>query len=65
MHKINTTALVIAIQAVDDKIGQLIAQLDNDKADGRLELVLLDHENAAESLRLSYLEALKKISNLP
>jgi hypothetical protein len=68
MAEINEIALVMAIQAVDDKIWALQAEVDNgDEANveiAHLEDELLSYMKAATDLRVSYEEALKLGDNM-
>lgn len=66
MPEINGRTLMMAIQAVDFKINDILKQLGDAKDDdGELEILLLSYEKAAGSLRIGYEEALKTVSNLP
>lgn len=67
MPEINGRTLMMAIQAVDFKINNIVTQLEDadDTDGGELELLLLSYEKAAASLKVGYEEALKTISNLP
>lgn len=67
MPEINGRTLMMAIQAVDFKINDIVKQLDNagDADGGELELLLLSYEEASFSLKIGYVEALKTVSNLP
>ncbi len=67
MPEINGRTLMMAIQAVDFKINDIVKQLDDAKDDdgGELELLLLSYEKAAAALKIGYEEALKTVSNLP
>jgi hypothetical protein len=67
MPEINGRTLMMAIQAVDFKINDIVTQLEDasDPDGGELELLLLSYEKAAASLKVGYEEALKTISNLP
>lgn len=67
MPEINGRTLMMAIQAVDFKINDIVRQLDDadENEGGELELLLLSYEKAATSLKIGYEEALKTVSNLP
>jgi hypothetical protein len=67
MPEINGRTLMMAIQAVDFKINDIVRQLDEveDADGGELEMLLLSYEKAATSLKSAYEEALKTVSNLP
>lgn len=67
MPDVNGRTLMMAIQAVAFKIGDVVKNLDAaDDAEGsELELLLLSYEKAAASLKIAYEEARKDVSNLP
>ena len=67
MPEINGRTLMMAIQAVDFKIKDIVKQLDSldNNEGGELELLLLSYEKTASSLKVGYEEALRTISNLP
>ncbi|MEN9866539.1 MAG: hypothetical protein RL748_2129 [Pseudomonadota bacterium] len=67
MPEVNGRTLMMAIQAVDFKISDIVKNLDtaDDTEGGELELLLLSYEKAAASLKIAYEEAQKSVSNLP
>lgn len=64
MPEVSGRVLVMAIQAVDAEIRRLRALPDEVVVPGD-ELLLVDFENAAESLEEAYEEATRTCSNLP
>jgi hypothetical protein len=67
MPEINGRTLMMAIQAVDEKIHRLVAELDGDDTSeaGELELLLLSYEKTAAELKAGYQQAQAALSNLP
>lgn len=67
MPQISGSTLMMVIQAVDDKIHQLIEQLETDDSPqaSELELLLLSFEKAAQELKFGYEEAQRTVSNFP
>jgi hypothetical protein len=69
MPEVRGPTLMMAIQAIDDKVQGLVARLDaadpevDDVTD--LEDELLSYEKAASELKVAYEAALKMASNLP
>lgn len=64
MVEIDEKSLVMAIQAVDAEIKRLRALPDDIVVPGD-EILLVDFENAAESLEDAYNQALRFCTNLP
>jgi hypothetical protein len=64
MAEIDEKALVMAIQAVDAEIKRLRALPDDIVVPGD-EILLVDFENAAESLEEAYNQARRIYTNLP
>lgn len=69
MPEVSGNALMMAIQAVDDKINRLKAAIDASDADdpdlADIEEAMLAYCNTADELRLAYETALRLSSNLP
>lgn len=67
MPEISGITLMMAIQAVDSKINEIVKQLETDDSPeaGEMELLLLSYEKALSALRAGYAEALKTSGNLP
>lgn len=67
MPEINGLTLMMAIQAVDSKINEIVKQLEHDDSPeaGELELLLLSYEKTLAALKVGYEQALKTSSNLP
>ncbi len=69
MPEVRGATLMMAIQAIDDKVQALVARLDaadpdiDDVTD--LEDELLGYEKAASELKVAHEAALKMASNLP
>ena len=64
MPEVSGRVLVLAIQAIDAEIRRLRSLPDEAVVPGD-ELLLVDFENAAESLEEAYEEAMQTCSNLP
>ena len=67
MPNINGKTLALVIQAVDFKIADIertIDQLPSNQG-AELESLLLSYENAAETLKRAYQEAMAEVDNLP
>lgn len=58
---------MMAIQAVDAKINEIVKHLEHDDSPeaGELELLLLSYEKALTTLKVGYEQALQTSSNLP
>ncbi len=69
MPEVRGPTLMMAIQAVDDKVQGLVARLDAADPDADdvtdLEDELLRYEKAASELKVAYEAAVKMASNLP
>ncbi len=69
MPEVRGPTLMMAIQAVDDKVQGLVARLDAADPDAEdvtdLEDELLRYEKAASELKVAYEAAVKMASNLP
>lgn len=67
MPEINGRALMMAIQAVDEKIHRLVTELEGNETPeaGELELLLLSYEKTASELKIGYEQARQAASNLP
>ncbi|MFL6625872.1 MAG: hypothetical protein ACJ8G1_05425 [Vitreoscilla sp.] len=69
MPEVRGPTLMMAIQAVDDKVQGLVARLDAADPDAAdvtdLEDELLRYEKAASELKVAYEAAVKMASNLP
>ncbi len=69
MPEVRGPTLMMAIQAIDDKVQALVARLDAADPDidnvTDLEDELLGYEKAASELKVAYEAALKMASNLP
>ncbi len=67
MSHISGNTLMLAVQAVDFKMADLERTIDAMPPDegGDLEALLLAYSNAAQALKLAYLEAQAARSNLP
>lgn len=67
MPEISGITLMMAIQAVDSKINEIVKQLETDDSPeaGEMELLLLSYEKALSALRAGYEDALKTSGNLP
>ena len=67
MPEVNGRTLMMAVQAVDAKVQELSAQVEQADADEATDLEdsLLSYMKAADDLREAYEAALKLSSNLP
>ena len=67
MPEINGLTLMMAIQAVDSKITEIVKRLENDNSPeaGELELLLLSYEKTLTALKMGYEQALQTPGNLP
>jgi len=66
MADVDAVTLRIAIEAVDERITKLSAELDADgDADGSIQIDLLQHTKAAHKLEVAYREAIRNSGNMP